>query len=127
LRLERDNIADHAQLTAHREHQAQALCQIGRSREACRVAERAREVCARCRVENRLEPHAGVEILPGEKPKQRPAARKHRAALRHQPRRLEKNLRAARRHDARQRPTRDRERPLDRAGRKDHALGLDEA
>ena len=127
LRLERDDVADHRELATHRKHEAQAVCEIGRGHKACAMAERLPQVGVRRRVENGLEPHAGIEILPGEQPEQRPASRKHRAALRHQARGLEEDLRAACRHHARQRPARDRKRTLDRAGRKDDAPGFDQA
>ena len=44
----------------------------------------------------------------------------------HQGRRFQHRLRSARGHHARQRPAGNRKRPLQRAGRKDHALRLDE-
>ena len=78
-------------------------------------------------VENGFEPHTGVEILPGEKPEERSASREHGAALRHQGRRFEQDLRRARRHHAGQRPARYGKRPLHRAGRKDDARGRDQA
>lgn len=72
-------------------------------------------------VENKVKPHAGIQILPREQPDKRPAAGQHRPSRRNETRRFQQDLRAARAHHAGQRPAWNWERPLDRAGRQDDA------
>ena len=69
-----------------------------------------------CRGSASMRPPA-LQILRREQPQQRAAAREHGAALRRRARRFEQDLRGAGRHHARQGPARNRERPLQRAGR----------
>ena len=64
---------------------------------------------------------AGTGELQRNEVKQRPLAGEHRPALRHQIGGLQQDLRRARGHHPGQGPARDRDRPLDRAGRQQDA------
>ena len=93
-----------------------------------RAAARADRLRARRRVEQRLDacrPRAGA--APPAATAAGPVPARTSAALGHAGPRLQQRLRGTRRHHAGQGPARDRERPLERAGREDDAPRLDQA
>ncbi len=112
--------------TANGGEDAHRAAQVGGDDEAGQVAQRPRSVLVRRGVEDGVDPHARVEVLPCDQPHQRPRAREDDAPLGNESGRLEQGLRRARRHDAGQRPSGDREGTLDRSGGEDHARRLGE-
>ena len=116
---------DDAHPSPYFEHQPQAFQKIARGGERRRVAPRGRAVGA-SGLEDRVDARAGVEILPRDQPQQRPAAGDHSGAVGHKPRGFEQNLPGAGGHHARQGPAGNGKRPLQCAGREDHALRFDD-
>ena len=100
---------------SHRAQELQPFPEIGRCQERGSMAQRARPVRARCRVENGIDRGAGIQILPSNEPEQRPATRENDTSLRDEAGGFKQDLRGAGRHHAGQGPTRDRKRPLERA------------
>ncbi|MNI48067.1 hypothetical protein D3C73_1026120 [compost metagenome] len=92
--------------------QLQALAQVRRSQEPPHLGQRLAHASGRRGFQQRVDLHAGIQVLPGHQVQQRTAARQHRAISRHHARRLQQNLRRARGDNARQRPARNREGPL---------------
>ena len=121
-RAQRRDAGNHADLLLHRAHELQPLAEIAREeKRQAGAAARARDSpCRSCRGSRSscapaLRYCHAISHSSGPQPAStvRPAGT--------QARRLEQDLRRARRHHAGQRPAGDRKRPLERAGAEDHA------
>ncbi len=113
------DVLDHAHAAPHVAHERKSLAKVRRREERRRVAKRLRKTPARRGVEQRKGRRTGSDVLPRDEPQERPVARKHHALSCDESRRLEQRLRCTGHHHAGQRPSGNRKRTLERAGR-DH-------
>ncbi|KAG1206464.1 hypothetical protein G6F35_011213 [Rhizopus arrhizus] len=89
--------------------QLQPFTQIGRPQETPDPGQCLAHASGRRGFQQRVDLHAGVQVLPGHQIQQRAAAGQHSAVGRHHARGFQQDLRRARRNDAGHRPARDGE------------------